>query len=101
MVSEATALTRVDRRLALISLVLLTMIVAVLARPLADLPWHSPDAHSSLPHRAYASGLAADPAGGRVPAGLVLPEQRAPAANESAHQPGRLEPEPPELPPRS
>ena len=91
------------RVLALLLAGLLVLVYGAAAMPPPDAPWHGPDTHSSLPHRA--SGLSASFAVARaaneaVAVSLTV-EGGGLLAIAPSHRPGTLAPEPPEHPPQA
>lgn len=84
----------------LIALLLALLVGAQAAAPL-NTPWHGPDAHSSLPHRAPGPGVASDKA--PAPDEAALPTSADKAAEfspEAARVPRGVQAAPPKPPPR-
>lgn len=74
------------------------------AAPPSDVPWHGPDTHSSLPHRAPGispgAGLAPARAASEDLAASVVAASRGLLVDDRARRPEILAIEPPEHPPR-
>ena len=88
----------------LVAVILLLTYGAAVAPP-PDVPWHGPDAHSNLPHRApslsASAGFALARTVNEAPAVSPALEGMSLLASASPHPPGTLAPEPPEHPPRT
>lgn len=83
-------------------LVTLFATVALLPGQLSEGPgaWHGPDAHSSLPHRAASPSQPVDRSTSAEPLSTLPGEVGRTPAAEPGPLPGRLDVEPPQLPPR-
>jgi hypothetical protein len=93
---------RIDHRLmvSVFVLLLVTVTVGTLSRPVIDVPLHGPDAHSAMPHQDAQPGLRAEARSVLAAAVLVGGDQHDWVAAEPSFSPGRLTTGPLDQPPR-
>lgn len=91
------------RVLALFLVGVLALVYGLAAMPAPDAPWHGPDTHSSLPHRApgFSGSSAVARAANEVVAVAFTVEGSGLLAIAPTRRPRTLAPEPPEHPPQA